>query len=256
MDVAARWDGRLIRLLTAVVDVCIPNACLLCRAEPKARDGDLCTQCRQGVAVHVDYCPRCARSIAPYTVHDGRCPRCRKRRVITAGRVRLGEYGSALADAIRMFKYGGHWELDRCLAGLLTDVVRAAPWLPRVEAMVAVPTCWQHRLRRRAHATTMMAPLVAQACGRPLVPLLRRVSGGPHQAGLSDDERVKNIRGRFRIVHGVTMNAARICLIDDVLTTGATLDECAKILRRAGATEIYGAVLAGVGGSSTKASVG
>lgn len=248
MDVAARSEGRLIRLLRTVVDVCIPDACLMCRAEPKASDDDLCVPCRRLVlATRVEYCPRCARSVAPYTVHEGRCPRCRTRRVITAGRVRLGEYGGALAEAIRMFKYRGHWELDRFLAGLLADVIGAAPWFSQVEAIVAVPTCWQHRLGRRVHATTLMAPLVARACDRPLVPLLRRIKGGPHQVGVSDDERARNVLGKFRVARGVTFDGARVCVIDDVLTSGATMDECAKVLRREGAAKVYGAVLASAG---------
>ena len=248
MEVATQSDGGLIRLLRSVVDVCIPNACLLCRAEPKTSDDDLCVPCRNLVlATRVEYCPRCGKSVAPYTVTDDGCPRCRTRRIITAGRVRLGEYCGALAEAIRMFKYRGRWELDRCMAGLLADVIRKAPWLPQIEAIVAVPTCWQHRLGRRVHATTLLAPLVAKACDRPLVPLLRRIKGGPHQVGATDDERVRNVRGKFRVARGVTFDGARLCVIDDVLTSGATMNECAKILRRGGAAEVYGAVLASTG---------
>ena len=248
MDVATQSDGGLSRLLRTVVDVCIPDACLLCRAKPKASADDLCCHCRNLVlATRAEYCPRCGKSVAPYTVHEGRCPRCRTRRVITVGRVRLGEYCGALAEAIRMFKYRGHWELDRCMAGLLADVIRRAPWLPQVEAIVAVPTCWQHRLGQRVHATTLMAPLVAKACDRPLVPLLRRIKGGPHQVGATDEERARNVRGKFRVARGVTFDGARLCVIDDVLTSGATMNECAKVLRRGGAAEVYGAVLASTG---------
>jgi len=248
MDVVEPSRGIGRRLLGALADIGLPDGCLMCRAAPKRVPDDLCGDCqRLLLAAQADYCTRCGRSAAPYTTTAGGCPRCRGRRIVTAGRVRCGEYRDALAEAILAFKYRGRWELDRCLASRLADVARGAPWMPQVEAVVAVPTCWQHRLHRRLHATTLIAPAVAKACGRPLVPLLRRIKGGPHQVGVSEEVRVRNVRGKFRIAPGVTIRGATLCLIDDVLTTGATMNECAKVLRRAGAKAVYGALLASAG---------
>jgi predicted amidophosphoribosyltransferase len=73
--------------------------------------------------------------------------------------------------------------------------------------------------------------------------VLRRVRGGPHQIGLSHSQRVENVRGAFAMARGVTLRGARLLLVDDVMTTGATLNECAKVLRRGGAAEVYAAVV-------------
>jgi predicted amidophosphoribosyltransferase len=137
--------------------------------------------------------------------------------------------------------------LDPVLGGWLAEVVGAARWLDRVEAIVAVPTHWQHRLGRPLYAAEALAAGVARHTGLPLVPVLRRVRAGRHQIGLSFSERAENVRGLFTVRRGVTLDDSRLLLIDDVKTTGATVNECAKVLRRAGAAEIYAAVVVTVG---------
>lgn len=141
------------------------------------------------------------------------------------------------------FKYGGRDELDRFFGRRLAQTLTQAPWFDQVEALVAVPTCWHRRLRGRTYVATAIAQEVARATGLPRLSLLRRVKGGPSQIGLSRTQRVQNVRGAFRLARGVKLNQAVICLVDDVTTTGATLLECARILKRAGAAKVFAAVV-------------
>jgi ComF family protein len=165
-----------------------------------------------------------------------------------AGFVRVGEFSGALAELVRAFKFQGRDELERRLGTLLGDALRAAPWRDEIDALTWVPTCWQHRWTRRAHAATALAPHAARRAARPLRRLLRRVSGGRHQVGLPRRDRLKNVEGCFRIARGVGLDRAVIGLIDDVATTGATVVECARVLKRAGARRVYVAILAHAGG--------
>jgi predicted amidophosphoribosyltransferase len=82
--------------------------------------------------------------------------------------------------------------------------------------------------------------------GIPHAPLLDR-TGGAHQVGLSYTARQANVRGRFRLARGCAVEGACLLLVDDVMTTGATASECARVLKRAGAREVHVAVIARAG---------
>ncbi len=154
---------------------------------------------------------------------------------------------AGLGLLLRSYKYHAREELGHTLGGWLADVVSKAPWVDHVEAIVSVPTHWTHRLTRPLYAADAIAAVVARHTGLPHVPVLRRVRGGKHQIGLNFAERVANVRGVFAIRRRVTLHSARLLLIDDVKTTGATLNECARVLREGGAEKIYAAVIVTAG---------
>jgi len=233
----------------ALEDVLYPPACPLCgRPDPSGRD--LCSDCQAALARSrgVPFCTRCGTTVGPFAGTVDGCPSCRTRPAPTAGFVRVGEFSGALAELIRAFKFQGRDDLEQPLGELLGDALRSAPWLPGIDVLTWVPTCWQHRLTRRMHATTALAPHAARRAERPLRKLLRRVRAGRHQVGLPRLERMENIRGCFRIVRGVRLEHAVIGLLDDVATTGATVFECARVLKRAGARRVYVGILAHAGG--------
>jgi ComF family protein len=169
--------------------------------------------------------------------------------------VLVGPYGPVLGSLVRAYKYHGREDVEPLIGGWLVDVVNASPWRRRVQAIVSAPTYWKRRLGRPFHAAEMLGSFLARQTRLPHLPILRRVQGGPHQIGLSYTARVANVKGAFAIRKGVTLRDARLLLVDDVKTTGATLEECAKVLRKGGATEVYGAILAKVGGSRSTATI-
>ena len=150
---------------------------------------------------------------------------------------------AGLEALIRAYKYHGRTRLEPLLSGWLSEAVASAPWWSRVEAIVSVPTHWRHGLGRPLYAADALADRVAKAAALPRARVLRRVRAGPHQIGLSFSDRAANVRGAFAMCRGVTMNGTRLLLIDDVKTTGATLNECAKVLRAGGAAEVFAAVV-------------
>lgn len=233
----------------AIEDVLYPPACPLCgRPDPPGRD--LCPDCQAALARSrsVPFCTRCGTTVGPFAGTTDGCPSCRTRPAPAAGFVRVGEFSGALAELIRAFKFQGRDDLERHLGELLGDALRSAPWLSGIDVLTWVPSCWQHRLTRRTHATTALAPHAARRAERPLRRLLRRVRGGRHQVGLPRLERLENIKGCFRIARGVRPAGAVIGLLDDVATTGATVFECVRVLKRAGARRVYVAILAHAGG--------
>lgn len=149
-------------------------------------------------------------------------------------------YGGPMAEAVRRLKYGRRTELGPVLGEMLAH--RAVSLSGEVDAVVPVPL-HRARLRRRGfNQAALLALPVARALGVPLVTSeLRRLRDTPPQAGLGAFDRARNVRGAFIALR----SPARVLLIDDVRTTGATLAECAEALTIAGAERVLTLVLAG-----------
>ena len=236
-----------------LLDALCPDACALCDANLTAQHEDLCTACREAVsrAWALAYCPRCGRNTPPFGQLPSGCGRCPPTKPRYDRVIRIGTYHSAYQALIRRFKFGGCQELDQMLTRELARRIAQSDLFESIDALTPVPTCWQHRLRRPFHPAVHIGGMLARRCGIPYAPLLDRIRGGPSQMGLSPAQRESNVRGKFRLARGCGVTGARLCLVDDVMTTGATVNECARILKRAGAQEVYVAVLARAGDDPT-----
>ena len=229
----------------ALLDLFYPPQCAVCGDPADGPEERFCAKCVPLLAADraAPSCPTCAASAGPHTLVGGRCAQCRERRTKLHGAVRAGEYGPVMGNLVRQYKYHGRATLGALLGGCVAEAVQAAPWRGRVEALVYVPTHWRHRLRRRMHAAEELARLVGPTVGLPVVGALRRVRAGPHQVGMSYTRRLENVHGAFAVRPEVTLCDTRLLLMDDVRTTGATLEECTRVLLGAGAGEVYAAVV-------------
>lgn len=243
-----RIIGRFSRSLT---DIVFPPYCPLCGQWVELPGAAFCARCAATLNDErsEEACPTCGATVARFEVSQGQCSECRGRPVRVLGTVRVGPYGTCLGRLLRLYKYRGRTELGRTMGTWLAEVVARAPWRDRVEAVLSVPTHWSRRIRRRFHPAEQFAAAVGRKTGLPYAPLLQRIRGGKHQIGLSHTERARNVLGAFAIPRGVSFQGARLLLIDDVRTTGATIAECAKVLRQGGAEEIYAAVVVQAGGT-------
>jgi ComF family protein len=220
-------------------DLLYPPRCDLCGAACGAEDL-LCAPCGEDVEwTQGPACRACgARLPAGADPQGPRCAECRGKPVRFDGAVALGAYEGKLRELAIAFKQPAH----RALAGLF--VPRLAKRLAgrRFEAVVPVP---MHRLDfilRGYNAAGELAAGIARALGVPDRPrALRKVRRTRPQKSLVLRERLVNPRGVFEPASRV---GGRILLVDDVLTTGATLAECADALRRSGAAAVEAAVIA------------
>ena len=236
-------------------DAVFPPRCLMCGAWDCDGEPTLCPACTTSIDAEraASACPVCAADLAPYSLRDGRCPECHDRPrhvlgVVRVGRWRpIGEDLSPVGQLLRDYKFRGQQVLGPALSGWLADAVRQADWCKQVEVIVPVPTHWARRLRRPFYAADELAELLGARLDLPVIPVLRRVRGGKRQIGLSFSERQVNIRRAFAVRRGFALQGTRVLLVDDVRTTGATLDECARVLHKAGAGEIHAAIVARAG---------
>ena len=241
--------------MRAVADVLFPPACAVCGTSGVDAPDWVCAPCDAAIErqCRTAYCPTCARTVPPFAVSDGRCHRCRERKVRITAVVRAGPYVGPLAAVLRAFKYRRRWTLAAYLGHRVAAEFERTSWFQSVDALVTVPPWWVRRLHAGDYPPAILARCVSDRTGVPLIPALRRIKGGPSQIGLTAAQRIQNVRGKFAMTRGARVDGATLCLIDDVMTTGATLEECARILRAAGAGDVYAAVAAHVSPGSPSA---
>ena len=239
-----RWLA--VSLGRGLLDSICPPACGLCRGPEVSAGAVLCHACLQAIGEQMsrEYCPRCGSAVPPYGLRPTGCGDCPPGNPPFDGVIRVGFYSGAFAELVRVFKYRGREELTGFFVGELSRRLARSDIYEPVDAITYVPTCWQHRLRRVFYPPQAIARELASRCGIPLADVLERTGGGPHQINQSPTARRHNVRGKFRLARGCSVDGARLCLIDDVMTTGATVGECAKVLQAAGAEAVCVAVLA------------
>src|SRR5690606_39095563 len=156
--------------------------------------------------------------------------------------VSFGRHEGELRKLIHLFKYDQMQPLSVRLGDLLASV---EPRLDDVDLVLAAPLHWRRRRDRGFNQAGMLAARAARAWGLPFDPIaLERTKATPPQAGLTRAERLANVRGAFRVRNPQAVAGRGIVLVDDVMTTGATLDACARALKRAGARTVTAVTLA------------
>jgi ComF family protein len=234
--VPAPVPALLARLWAALVAGLFPPRCLGCGRRGEA----LCPSCWQGLPrLQPPWCPRCSRPERS----GGRCPSCRRAAAALAGVRAACLYAGAVRLAIQRLKYAQERHLAAPLAALLVECLARRPLA--VDALVPVPLdAGRARARGYNHAALLAAP-VAEALGVPLGEgWLERTRATRPQVGLSARERRANVRGAFACRAPGAVAGRRLLVVDDVMTTGATLEACAEALVAAGAARVWGLVVA------------
>ena len=211
------------------------GSCFLCRG--LADDGPLCAQCDAELPrLAAAACPRCALATPGGAV----CGRCLVHPPAYDATVAALAYAFPADVLVHALKFRSELALAPLLAQLL---VERLPRGARADFLLPVPLS-AARLRSRGFNQALeIGRHVAAATGCALAPqLAERSRDTPAQIGLSHAERAKNVRGAFRCAQ--RLERAEVALIDDVMTTGATLDELAATVKRAGAARVVNWVVA------------
>jgi ComF family protein len=159
--------------------------------------------------------------------------------LVTKGRA-IGAYDGSLRAIVHALKYDGRRSLARPLAALLA--VHASSVLQGADVVVPVPL---HRSRRRARGFNQAAE-IARYLSVPAADVLKRVRATPSQTDLPAARRHANVRDAFALRRRADVSSQVVVLVDDVSTTGATLDACARVLLEAGAREVRAVTVARV----------
>lgn len=166
------------------------------------------------------------------------CPECLKRRHRFAACVAGGLYEGLLAELIHGLKYRGKAHLAVEMARLIAAEAAGRRQVRLVDALVYVPMTRRAERERGYNHAALVAGELAALWRVPVCHALVKTRETGSQVGLPGAERRRNVRGAFAPARGVDLGGARVGLVDDVMTTGATADECAKALAAAGAAAV------------------
>jgi competence protein ComFC len=233
----SRTDVRVRRAIAGIGQAVFPGRCLACGAW---LDGEtdpsvpVCGRCRTALVPLAD--PRCAACGMPLLVEEGRCTRCRSAGFAFASSAAVFAYRGIVRDLVIALKSGRRRRLVRLFAPFLAALLEERrPGVP----VVPVPS---RPGRADPDAVELLCRELARRHGVRVLRLLRR-GYGVAQKSLSYAERLRNLQGRIHAARGARPSGTLV-LLDDVFTTGATLDACTRTLLAAGAARVDAVTLA------------
>jgi ComF family protein len=232
-------------LFSGLVDVAFPARCAACRGAVGSHNS-LCAECWN--AVHFIADPLCHRCGLPFEYELGEsalCARCMAQPPVYTEARSVFRYDEHSRVPLLALKYHDQTQLAPVLAQWLARAGR--PYASKVQAVLPVPLHYWRFVRRRYNQAALLAHALGGLTGLRVLPdTLLRIRATPTQSGLTRRQREANMRGAFKVpaakrphVRGIS-----VLLVDDVMTTGATLDACARALHDAGAVDVYVLTLA------------
>jgi ComF family protein len=221
-----------------VLSVVLAPACTVCEATlDRPTQGPVCRACWQSIRLLTPpLCESCGDPLATWRTVDvalARCPRCRRTsRFVDRARA-IGAYEGTLRSVVHALKYDDRRSLARPLGALMRR--HGAEILHGAAFVIPIPL---HPSRRRARGFNQAADL-ARHLDVPVAHALRRVRATATQTGLPAAQRHRNVRDAFLVTSaGRHLRGATVVLVDDVCTTGATLEACARVLKAEGVAEV------------------
>jgi competence protein ComFC len=238
--------GKPIRiLLDTVLELFYPSNCVGC-GHPQDLGTLLCDQCQATLSpILAPFCRFCSRPFEGLIPGEFSCPNCEDRRPAFDCVVSNYQAKGVLRDLIHRFKYGREFYLRRVLVEYLTEAmqdvrIQAHP----VDCLVPVPlhpARWRERGFNQAEALT---ETLSKRTGLPSLHCIQRHRYTNTQTQFDRVERMQNLRNAFALRKSSDVRGKHLVLLDDVLTTGSTLHECALVLRAAGAETVRAVTVA------------
>ena len=227
----------------AATGLLYPPVCVGCET-PLPPGETLCARCAgEAKPIEPPFCQVCSQSFVgeiPAEV-SFTCAECRRTRHAFTCAVSAWRHDGVVRDLVARFKYQHQHYLRRPLGEWLAATLADDPRLrdgPPVTALVPVPLHPRRRRERGFNQAESLCRVLGRRSGLPVWNALRRTRFTEPQARLARNERLENLRGAFVPARRRPVAGAHLLLVDDVFTTGSTVDECARVLRRAGAASV------------------
>ncbi len=237
-----------IRAAKKIDAILYPNMCPSCNVLLDSQ-ANWCSACLISFmhAINQRYCPKCASSLGPhqeYSVSSGKCSFCEKLQLPLNNVCRLGVYEQSLSRAIVNFKYRSDMFGLDILARMLSDRLSEQNWFKETDILCPIPSHWKRKFKRGFNQSAVLAERISSVTSKPMILLLRKTRETLSQTGLNLSQRKENVQGAFAVRSSWDVTLSNVCLIDDVMTTGATLAEASRVLKEAGAKRVSAGILA------------
>lgn len=227
------------RLWSAAGTLCFPPHCAGCRADT-ARGVHVCDQCaKTAERIEAPYCQRCSSPFDGAITDTFTCANCTGREVHFECAVAPYKSRGIVRDCIHAFKYNGALHLRAPLAAWLAESLGDTRIASHpADAFIPVPLHHVRFREREFNQAEELARLLSKQTGTPMWNALRRTRYTTTQTKLDRSERMENLRGAFRVRHTRRVKGRHLILVDDVFTTGSTVEECSRVLMHAGAATV------------------
>jgi ComF family protein len=232
-------------LLEAAVSLLYPPVCTICGRS--IRGGEyLCNQCEsKAVRIVAPFCHQCSEPFEGSITSAFTCANCAHREIHFDAAVAAYRGRGIVRQVIHEFKYDRQIHLRHLVARWLRAALDDERLRGRrFKLIVPVPLHPARQRERGFNQATLLAELVGAQSSIPVKALLERIRYTNTQTALDRAERMENLHNAFRLRKNADVRGLRVLLVDDVLTTGSTLNECARVLKRAGALSVHAATAA------------
>jgi ComF family protein len=231
--------------LRALSSLFYPPLCVVCSSNIDGHEY-LCESCRgRAPRITPPFCAKCSEPFSGAITQTFSCANCEHRTLHFDAAVAAYRSRGLVRKLVHDFKYGRQRHLRHPLAEWLREAMRD----PRLQAqrfdlIVPVPLHPTRERERGFNQATLLAELLAGQVAVPLSPALERIRYTITQTAYDRAERMENLHDAFRLRKNMNVRELHVLLIDDVLTTGSTLSECARVLKEGGAISVYAATAA------------
>jgi competence protein ComFC len=232
-------------LLRAVGSLFYPPVCTICSASIGTGEY-LCDACHGNAPrISPPFCGTCSEPFSGAITGTFACANCSHRRLYFKAAVAVYRSRGIVRRVVHDFKYREQMHLRYLVARWLCAALDDERLRGRqFDVIVPVPLHPARQRERGFNQAALLASFLTDQISAPVKPLLERIRYTTTQTAFDRSERMENLRGAFRLRRKIDMRGLRVLLVDDVLTTGATLSECARVLKKAGAVSIYAATAA------------
>lgn len=218
-----------------------PRRCIGCGVSSPGTFRYICWECWSDAAkVEPPFCNLCGDPVAGAIDHDFTCYACSAETPAFDAARSAARYDGVAGEALRQLKYEQALWLAPDLATLLHNCIRAEYPDQLFDCLVPVPL---HHVRRRGRGynqSAILARELARMIGKKSLPrLLRRIRPTISQTNLTAKERLSNVTKAFQSGNGKQLAGQKVLLVDDVMTTGATVNACASALKKGGAASVH-----------------
>ena len=233
------------KLFQATVSLLYPATCAICGKSVRAGEY-LCNGCEAKIVRIVPpFCETCSEPFEGSITSTFTCANCAHRTIYFDAAVAAYRGRGIVRDVIHEFKYNRQIHLRHLVARWLRaglDDERLRDY--QFDVIVPVPLHPARQRERGFNQASLLAELLGAQSAIRSIPVLKRIRYTTTQTALDRSERMENLHNAFRLRKNADVRGLRVLLVDDVLTTGSTLSECARVLKRAGAISVHAATAA------------
>lgn len=226
-------------LIASLLDMVFPRSCSGCHGRVDDGWGYLCWDCLAAINIICPpFCLLCGNPISGETVTAYLCASCSREKPFFDCARSAAHYGGLIKDMILDFKYRGAVWLGPDLGRLMLACLRANFRLENIDCLAYVPLHGTRERQRTYNQSFLLAKELAAPTGLKTGNFLRRTRATTSQTHLTAAAREANVMDKFAVKAADDVAGRSILLVDDVMTTGATVNECARVLKEAGAREV------------------